>query len=128
MDANQFIEVFTEIFKVIASVAIIFFCGLVLLLTRKLDRDLLRARLFLKDNMMRQTWIYISIAGASFSFNVMIGFAGFFNAINDILTGYHIVELNQIIFLTAFVFAVHSWYLFISMHNQLNTGIKTNIL
>jgi len=126
MDANQFIEVFMEIFKVIASVAIIFFCGLVLLMTHKLDKDLLRARLFLKDTMMWRTWICISIAGASFAFNVLFNFANSFNAIGDLLSGYYIVELNQFIFLTAFVYAVHSWYLFISMHRQINAGILTN--
>ncbi len=112
-----FIETFMEIFNVNAAVAIIFFCGLVLFKTRKLDRDLLRARLFLNYATMQRTWQYIPIAGASFALNDLARFASRFTDIGDILSSYYVVELIQIIFLMVFIHAVYSWYSFISANH-----------
>jgi hypothetical protein len=112
-----FIESFVEIFKVDMAVAIIFFCVLVYFQTLKLDKKLLKARLFLNNNAtMERTWMYISIAGASFAFNAIIKIAGRFTGTVNIFNGYYLVELTQLIFLIAFFFAVHNWYLFISMN------------
>jgi hypothetical protein len=108
-----FIEAFMEMYNIIAAVIIIFLCGLVLLKTHKLDTDLLKARLFLNNAIIQQTWIYISIAGASFALNALIKFAGRFTAIGKVLNIYYVEELTQIIFLIVFIVTMFSWFSFI---------------
>src|SRR5574341_1499818 len=117
MVAIGFIEAFVEIFNVIAAVGIIFFCGLILFKVHKLKKNVLKARLFLNDTILRQTWLYISIAGASFALNTLLRFAGSMTAIGDFLSNYYLLELTQLIFLVAFIHAIYSWYLFMSEHH-----------
>ncbi len=120
MNTMYFIEAFVEIYNVEASVILIFFCGLAVLKLRKLNRNLLRARLFLNNAILEKTWTYISIGIAFLAFNALIKFVSRFSAIGDILNNYYIVELTQMIFLTTFSLAVYSCYLFI------NSIVKNN--
>ncbi len=119
----DFIEAFVEIYNVEASVILIFFCGLAVLKLRKLSRDLLRCRLFLNNAILEKTWIYISIGIAFLALNALIKFVSRFSAIGDIFNKYYMVELTQVIFLTAFSLAVYSCYLFISNAVQNNSAI-----
>jgi hypothetical protein len=110
----DFIEAFVEIYNVEASAILIFFCGLAILKLHKLNRDLLRARLFLNNAILEKTWMYISIGITFLALNALIKFVSRFSAIGDILNKYYMVELTQVIFLTAFSLAVYSCYLFIN--------------
>ncbi len=80
---------------------------------RSVDKDLLKARLFLNDTVLQRTWLYISISGAGFALNTMIKFAVNFTPTGKVLGDYYLVELTQLIFLLAFIIAVYSWYIFI---------------
>ncbi len=110
----DYIEAFVEIYNVEASVILIFFCGLAVLKLRKLSRDLLRCRLFLNNAILEKTWTYIWIGITFLALNALIKFVSRFSAIGDILNKYYMVELTQVIFLTAFSLAVYSCYLFIN--------------
>jgi hypothetical protein len=122
MYAMDFIEAFVEIYNVEASIFLIFFCGLAVLKLRKLSRDLLRCRLFLNNAILEKTWTYISIGIVFLALNALIKFVSIFSAIGDTLNNYHIVELTQIILLTAFSLAVYSCYLFIISTVQNNSA------
>jgi hypothetical protein len=118
MYATDFIEAFIEIYNVCAAIAIIFFCGLVLFKTHKIDRNLLKAKLFLNDTITERIWVYLSIAGASFALNTLLKFVAKFTAIGYLLSSYYIIEITQVIFLMAFILAIYNWYLFIGTPNQ----------
>jgi hypothetical protein len=108
-----FIDTFIEIYNAGAAFIIIFLIGQILFMMRKVDKDLLKARLFLNGSVMERTWMYISIAGASFALNTLVKFAFVLTHLGDTLKGFYLVELTQVIFLIAFIIAVHNWYIFI---------------
>ena len=110
----SFLEAFVEIFNVVAALVIIFFCGHIFIETYRFDRSLLKARLFLNDSVMQQTWTSISIAGAAFALNALLKLVVGVITIKDALYSYYMVELTQVIFVMAFIYAVFSWHLFIN--------------
>lgn len=109
-----YLEIFMEIYNAGAAFILIFLIGQIIFMMRKVDRDLLKARLFLNDEVLQRTWIYISIAGASFALNTVIKFVLRFTANGELFDTYYLVELTQLIFLIAFILAVHNWYRFIA--------------
>ena len=124
MPELEFFEAFVELFNINASLMIIILCAHVLLKTSKLDRGLLKARLFLNSNVLRQIWISISIAGAAFALNSLLKLVGVYLAIKDIIYNYYLVEFSQMIFLISFIYAVCIWYQFIDKtnHNDFLSG------
>jgi len=80
----------------------------ILLISRKLDKNFIRARLFLNLNILNETWKFISIAGASFAVNALIGFLKF----NTTIQTYYLWEITEIIFLGAFIAMIYQWYKF----------------
>ncbi len=122
----DYIEAFVEIYNLEASVILIFFCGLAVLRLRKLSRDILRARLFLNNAILEKTWMYISIGIAFLALNALIKFVSKFSAIGDIFNKYYMVELTQVIFLTAFSLAVYNCYLFINSTVKNSSAIVRN--
>lgn len=50
-----FIETFIEIYNAGAAFIIIFLIGQILFMMRKVDKDLLKARLFLNESIMQRT-------------------------------------------------------------------------
>jgi len=124
MVLEKFFEAFVELFNINASLIIIILCAHVLLRTSKLDRGLLKARLFLNFNVLQQIWISISIAGASFALNSLLKLVGLNLSIKDIISNYYLVEFSQMIFLISFIYAVVTWYQFItnSYKNDSSTG------
>jgi hypothetical protein len=110
----SFIETFIEIYNAGSAFIIVFLIGQILFMMHRVDKGLLKARLFLNDAVLQRTWLYISIAGAAFALNTLIKFAVRFTATGEWLNAYYLVELTQLIFLIAFFVAVHSWYEFIS--------------
>lgn len=113
----NFIETFIEIYNAGAAFIIIFLIGQILFMMRKVDKDLLKARLFLNEAIMQRTWMYISIAGAGFALNALIKLVERFSntgqSITGILNEFYLVDLTQFIFLISFILAVYNWYIFI---------------
>ena len=109
----NFIETFIEIYNAGAAFIIIFLIGQILFMMRKVDKDLLKARLFLNESVMQRTWTYISVAGASFALNTLIKFIERFTTNGENLSQFYFVEFTQLIFLVAFILAVYNWYIFI---------------
>jgi hypothetical protein len=121
MYTADWIEAFVEIYKMEAAVPLIIFCVLALLKIRKMNRDLLRARLFLNNAIMHRAWIFILIGMTSLALNALVNFVGFlgrYSVIEDTLSNYNIIELTQIVFLTAFSLAMYNCNLFISTQNM----------
>ncbi len=111
--AIGFIDTFIEVYNAGVAFIIIFLIGQILFMMRKVDKDLLKARLFLNESVMQRTWIYISVAGAGFALNTLIKFIVRFTTTGKILSPFYLVEFTQLIFLVAFVLAVYNWYIFI---------------
>ncbi len=117
MCAMSYIEIFMEIFNVCAATLVVLISGLVIFNMQRLNRDLLKARIFLNDAIIQQTWTYISIAGAAFALNAVIKFMVLFTRTGEILNKYYMVEITQVIFLFAFIHAIYSYFVFISKHS-----------
>lgn len=113
MNGLDFIETFIEIYNAGAAFILIFLIGQIILMMRKVDKDLLKARLFLNEVVMQRTWIYISIAGAAFALNTLIKIMVRFTTTGEMFSGLFLIELSQFIFLVAFILAVYNWYVFI---------------
>jgi len=111
-------ETFVELFNINASLIIIILCGHVLFKTSKLDRGLLKAKIFLNNAVLQQIWISISVAGAAFALNALLKLVVLYLTIKDIISDLYLIELTQIIFLISFVYAVFTWYLFITKPGQ----------
>ncbi len=112
-----FTETFVEIYNAGAAFVIIFLIGQILFMMRKVDKDLLKARLFLNETVMQRTWIYISVAGAAFAINTLVKFVVRFaysgETTSRIINEFYFVEFTQFIFLISFILAVYNWYMFI---------------
>lgn len=74
----------------------------------KVERELSTAELLLNEAVLERTWVYISVAGAAFALNALIKFMIWFRIAGDVFNKYYIVELTQIIFLTAFIMAAYN--------------------
>ena len=109
-----FIGTFIEIYNALSAFVLIFYIGHIILLSRNLDKPLLKARLYLTDQIMHETWIFISIAGAAFSLHELINIALSFTAYGNLASDYYLPELTQMVFLISFILAIYNWYKFIS--------------
>lgn len=109
----SFIETLIEVYNAGAAFILIFLIGQIIFIMRRIDKDLLKAKLFLNETVLQRTWLYISIAGAGFALNTVIKFAIKFTTTGKVLNDFFLVELTQLIFLLAFILAVRSWYVFI---------------
>jgi hypothetical protein len=83
----------------------------------------MKARLFLNEKVMQRTWIYISIAGASFAVSSLVRFTVGLASVGNILNTYYMVEITQILFLMSFFIAVYNWYAFTDSLKKKNTGM-----
>jgi len=110
---TSFIEIFMEVYNAGAAFVIIFLIGQILFMMRKVDKDLLKARVFLNEVVLQRTWTYISIAGASFALNTLIKFVILLTAVGSFIKSFYAAEITQIIFLISFMLAVYNWYVFI---------------
>ncbi|MCZ7402703.1 MAG: hypothetical protein O8C61_10830 [Candidatus Methanoperedens sp.] len=110
---SDFVDIFMVIYNAGAAFILIFMIGQILFMMRKVDKDLLKARIFLNDEILHKTWIYISIAGASFALNNVIKFVIMFTPRGEFLSAYKMPEFTQIVFIVAFILAAYNWYGFI---------------
>lgn len=109
----SFIKIFMEIYNAGAAFIIIFLIGQIIFMMRRVDKDILKTRVFLNQVVLERTWIYISIAGASFALNALIKLAVSFTVIGSFIKSLYAIEITQIIFLISFILAVYNWYMFI---------------
>lgn len=112
MQPIEFIQGFFQIYTIGAAFIIIFLIAQILYMMHKVDKDLLKAKLFLNEAVMQKTWTYISIAGASFALNSLVKLATQ-TVWGAVLNAYHLYEITQLVFLVAFILAVYNWYVFI---------------
>ncbi len=111
LDMNQmdYITIFIWLYNIGAAFITLFLIIQILLMSRKLKSDVIRARLFLNTELINKTWTYISIAGASFAINAVAGFAKFSMGIQT----YYLWEISEAIFFAAFIAMIYQWYQFI---------------
>ena len=109
MPQLDYVTTFVWLYNIGAAFIILFLILQIMLMSRKLDAGVMRARLFLNMDVLNDTWKYISIAGASFAINAFAGFLKFNMDINT----YYLWEISEIIFLGAFVAMIYQWYNFI---------------
>lgn len=109
----NFMQVFIEINNAIAAVFLIYLIGNLLFMMRNVDRNLLKARLFLNESVLFRTWIYISISGASFALHSFLDIIGIFIHKGEIINTFHILEISEFIFIVSFILAIYNWYIFI---------------
>lgn len=107
-----YIEGFFEIYNAGAAFIIIFLIGQIIFIMRRVDKDVLKARLFLDSMVMHRTWMYISVSGAAFALNTLVKFVIRFTSNGRYFEGFYIVEMTQLIFLISFIMAVYSWNVF----------------
>lgn len=105
----DYITTFVWLYNIGAAFITLFFILHILLLSRKIDIGVMRARLFLNMDVLNETWKYISIVGASFAINAFAGFLKFNTDVNT----YYLWEISEVIFLGAFVTMIYQWYQFI---------------
>ncbi|MCL7416146.1 MAG: hypothetical protein M8349_08860 [ANME-2 cluster archaeon] len=106
---------FIEIYNVGAAFIIIFMIGQILIMLRNVDKALLKARIFLKEDILEKTWMFIAIAGAAFALHSATNFMESLMGVDT----YYLNEITQVIFLVAFILAVYQWYVFLgSMEKQ----------
>lgn len=118
MQVLEFLNVFLEIYTVGCAFILIFLIGQIVILMYRIDREMLKAKLFLNEAVLERTWMYISIAGAAFALNVVIKFVVNLTVWGAGLGKYYLYEITQIIFLASFIVAVHSWYVFINSFSR----------
>lgn len=105
----EYITTFIWLYNIGAAFIILFLILQILLMSRKLDVNIIRARLFLNMYILRETWTCISIAGATFALNSFIGFMKF----NTPIKTYYLWEITEIFFLGAFIAMIYQWYRFV---------------
>ncbi|MFZ2410906.1 MAG: hypothetical protein WAW23_04990 [Candidatus Methanoperedens sp.] len=119
---SEFFQVFLEVYTAGAAFVLIFLIGQILYMMHKVDRTLLKAKLFLHEEVMQRTWMFISIAGASFAVNTLVKFTVTLTNWGAVLESFYLFELTQFLFLIAFILAVYNWYVFIgafvNVHNK----------
>ena len=109
----DFVDTFMVLYNAGAAFILIFMIGQILINMRKVDKELFRARLFLNNSIIHKTWVYISIAGASFALNNLFKFIINFTSEGYTLNVYYMADLAQVVFLISFILAVQNWYAFI---------------
>jgi hypothetical protein len=113
MLAMGFTDAFMELFNINAAIVILFCGGYIFFKIRKKDMSILKARVFLNETILHQTWKYMAIAGISIALTLIIKFLSMFALINNISYSFFIMGLIQIIFLIAFTLLIYSWSLFV---------------
>lgn len=118
MQVADFIQIFVDVYNAGAALIIVFLIGHIIFMMHRVDKTMLRAKLFLDEAATERTWMYISIAGASFALNSLLKFVISFTFLGGILNAFYVLELTQLLFIVSFVLAVYNWYIFIGSFNR----------
>ena len=105
----DYVTTFIWLYIMGAAFITLFLIIQILLMSRKVESDVIRARLFLNMELINDTWNYISIAWASFAkFNIGI-------------QAYYLWEITEAIFFAAFIAMIYQCYQFIGgLKNKVN--------
>lgn len=106
----DYITIFLWLYNIGAAFITLFLIIQILFMSHKVQSNVIRARLFLNTDLLNDTWKYISIAGASFAINTLVGFVKF----NMGIQTYYLWEITEVIFFAAFVVMIYQWYQFMS--------------
>ncbi len=112
MEIMYFVQGFFEVYTIGAAFILIFLIGQIIYMMHRVDKDLLKAKLFLNEGVMQKTWMYISVAGAAFALNALVKFATMTDW-GAVLGQVHLYDLTLLVFLVAFILAVYNWYVFV---------------
>ncbi|MDY6966468.1 MAG: hypothetical protein SVM80_10970 [Halobacteriota archaeon] len=107
---DRYLTLFFEGYNIGAAFIIIFLIGQILIMVGKTDEKLLKARIFLSERTLQDTWLYMSIAGAGLGVHVLSSFLknmGIYRSefVSDIVFG-----ISEIVFLTAFMVVLYQWF------------------
>lgn len=120
----EFSKVFIEIFNAFSALILIIIIWQIIVKTSGVDRGLYND-LFLDRELLEQTWIYISIAGAAFALNTLIKFRTWFgNIAGDMFEMYHFADLTEIIFLTAYIMGAYNNELILKSQRYAEEGTE----
>ena len=106
----EWFELFIEIYNMGVAIVMLFMISHVLIMLRRVDRNLLKARVFLREDILNNTWLYVSIACAAFALHSIVGILGVVADIRIPL----IYEASQLIFIMSFIIMIYQWYVFIA--------------
>ncbi|KAF5420007.1 MAG: hypothetical protein C5S44_09575 [Candidatus Methanocomedens sp.] len=67
----DYVTTFIWLYSIGVAFITLFLIIRILLISRKVESDIVRARLFLNTELINDTWKYISIAGATFAINAV---------------------------------------------------------
>ena len=113
----DYVTTFMWLYNIEAAFITLFLIIQILLISRKVESDIVRARLFLNMELINDTWKYISIAWALFAINAVAGFA----KLNMGIQTYYLWEITEAIFFAAFIAMIYQWYQFIGgLKNKVN--------
>ncbi|MDY6958046.1 MAG: hypothetical protein SVK08_02705 [Halobacteriota archaeon] len=106
----NFITIFFEIYNIGAAFVIVILIGQILLMARRTDEKVLKARIFLSEKIIHDTWLFMSIAGAGLAVHVLSSFLktlGIYESefISGILFG-----ISEVFFLSAFIVVLYQWF------------------
>ncbi len=116
----EWFELFIEIYNMGAAIVMLFMISHVLIMLRRIDKNLLKARIFLREDVLNNTWLYVSIACASFALHSIVGILGVVAEIRIPL----VYELSEIIFIMSFILMIYQWYVFIASLRIENAPVK----
>jgi len=105
----DYVTTFIWLYSIGVAFITLFLIIQILVISRNVESDIVRARLFLNTELINDTWKYISIAGATFAINAVAGFAKF----NMGMQTYYLWEITEAIFFAAFIAMIYQWYQFI---------------
>ena len=113
----DYVTTFMWLYNIEADFITLFLIIQILLISRKVESDVIRARLFLNMELINDTWKYISIAGPSFAIKAVAGFA----KLNMGIQTYYLWEITEAIFFAAFIAMIYQCYQFIGgLKNKVN--------
>ncbi|MDI6903026.1 MAG: hypothetical protein QMC77_04750 [Methanocellales archaeon] len=85
-----------------AAVIILFFTLYAFMRFSRTDKNVLRARIFLNEDILNKTWAYGSVAGTSLAIHELSS-----SIVSEIP---YVCETAKVVFLTAMVMMIYQWY------------------
>lgn len=100
------IMLIVEGYNIGVTFVIIFLIGQILFMVGRTDEKLLKARIFLSEKTLQDTWLYISIFGASLGVHALSSF------LRDMGVGFADILFiaSEVVFLTAFMVVMYQWF------------------
>jgi len=104
------ITMFFEIYNIGAAFIIVFLIGQILLMARRTDEKLLKARIFLSEKNIHDAWLFMSIAGAGLAVHVLSSFLSNMRIYKSEFFSGFLFGISEVFFLTAFIVVLYQWF------------------